>query len=137
MEGEQAVFGLLSLACTAHMIFHSSNTWVGANKAYVPTKTSHNTTNKVVGGLEFVFMYNLCFDSLNQQKVSYGSGFFKGKFLLGSPITMILELINCRNHIGFEFTDQVTIGPGLVISNQSIGVATKSQGFPGIDGIIG
>ncbi|KAF8893668.1 aspartic peptidase A1 [Gymnopilus junonius] len=38
---------------------------------------------------------------------------------------------------GTEFTDQVTIAPGLVISKQSIGVAATSQGFDGVDGIIG
>jgi hypothetical protein len=117
------------------MVFHSSNTWVGAGKDYVKTNTSHKTTNKVVSGLEFVFMRNLCVESLNQQKVRYGSGTFSGKFLLGSPI--ILELINSRNHIGNEFTDKVTIGPGLVISNQSIGVATKANGFLGVDGLLG
>jgi hypothetical protein len=33
--------------------------------------------------------------------------------------------------IGNEFLDQVTIAPGLVIHNQSIGVATSSDGFEG------
>ncbi|EMD39767.1 hypothetical protein CERSUDRAFT_71628 [Gelatoporia subvermispora B] len=47
--------------------------------------------------------------------VSYGSGSFSGT----------------------EFTDEVTIAPGLVIQKQSIGVATQSQGFQGVDGILG
>ncbi|KAJ7910741.1 aspartic peptidase A1 [Mycena leptocephala] len=37
----------------------------------------------------------------------------------------------------FQFLDQVTIAPGLVIHNQSIGVATSSDGFEGVDGILG
>ncbi|KAL0951624.1 hypothetical protein HGRIS_008305 [Hohenbuehelia grisea] len=73
----------------------SSNTWVGAGRAYVRTGTSTQTTNRV--------------------SVTYGSGSFSGT----------------------EFTDQVTIASGLVISKQSIGVATRSTGFGGVDGILG
>ena len=38
---------------------------------------------------------------------------------------------------GREFTDQVTIAPGLVITGQSIGAATLDNGFQGLDGILG
>jgi len=34
-------------------------------------------------------------------------------------------------------TDTVTLGLPLVIQDQSIGVATSTQGFEGIDGILG
>jgi len=51
-------------------------------------------------------------DSVN---VSYGSGSFSGT----------------------EFTDTVTVGGGLVITKQSIGVASTAQGFSDVDGIIG
>ena len=34
-------------------------------------------------------------------------------------------------------TDTVTLGPGLVIEQQQIGVAIISQGFEGVDGILG
>jgi hypothetical protein len=47
--------------------------------------------------------------------VSYGSGSWSGE----------------------EYIDQVTLSPSLVIKHQSIGVASKSTGFQGIDGIIG
>ncbi|KAI9460631.1 aspartic peptidase A1 [Lactarius psammicola] len=73
----------------------SSNTWVGAGKAYVRTSTSVQTSDSV--------------------SVTYGSGSFSGT----------------------EFTDTVTIGPGLVIPGQSIGVASTSTGFNGFDGILG
>ncbi|KAI9452783.1 aspartic peptidase A1 [Lactarius psammicola] len=73
----------------------SSNTWVGAGKAYVRTSTSVQTSDSV--------------------SVTYGSGSFSGT----------------------EFLDTVTIGPGLVISSQSIGVASTSTGFAGFDGILG
>lgn len=73
----------------------SSNTWVGAGKAYVKTSTSTQTSNRV--------------------SVTYGSGSFSGT----------------------EFTDQVSLASGLTISKQSIGVASRSTGFTGFDGILG
>ena len=39
--------------------------------------------------------------------------------------------------IGTEFTDTVTLGNGLTVTKQSIGVASRSTGFDGVDGIIG
>ncbi|KAI0046628.1 aspartic protease [Auriscalpium vulgare] len=47
--------------------------------------------------------------------VTYGSGSFSGD----------------------EFTDAVSLGRGLTIAKQSIGVARKSSGFDGFDGILG
>ncbi|OSD00664.1 acid protease [Trametes coccinea BRFM310] len=73
----------------------SSNTWVGAGKAYVRTSSSTQTRDRV--------------------SVTYGSGSFSGT----------------------EFTDTVTLGNGLTVTGQSIGVASRSQGFDGVDGIIG
>jgi hypothetical protein len=49
------------------------------------------------------------------QSVTYGSGSFSGD----------------------EFLDTVDLGGGLTISNQSIGAANTSQGFDGVDGILG
>ncbi|KAF7307218.1 Aspartic proteinase [Mycena indigotica] len=53
--------------------------------------------------------------TINTVSVSYGSGSFSGT----------------------EYTDTVTLAPGLVIPNQSIGVASRSSGFSGTDGILG
>ncbi|KAH9926246.1 acid protease [Epithele typhae] len=73
----------------------SSNTWVGAGKAYVPTSSSMKTGDRV--------------------SVTYGSGSFSGS----------------------EFIDAVSFGIDLTIPKQSIGVASSSTGFGGVDGIIG
>ncbi|KAH8115423.1 acid protease [Phellopilus nigrolimitatus] len=73
----------------------SSNTWVGADKAYAKTSTSKSTGKNV--------------------SVSYGSGSFSGT----------------------EYTDTVTLSSSLVIADQSIGVASSSSGFDGVDGILG
>ncbi|KAL5497759.1 hypothetical protein ACEPAH_2690 [Sanghuangporus vaninii] len=72
----------------------SSNTWVGAGKSYVKTKTSCPTDQIV--------------------DVTYGSGGF----------------------LGYEVNDTVKLTKDLVIS-QSIGVAELSEGFDGVDGILG
>lgn len=73
----------------------SSNTWVGADQAYVVTSTSEDTGESV--------------------SVDYGSGSFSGE----------------------EYTDTVTIASGYSITGQSIGVASTSEGFSGVDGILG
>ncbi|EIW77122.1 acid protease [Coniophora puteana RWD-64-598 SS2] len=54
-------------------------------------------------------------DTGNTVSVSYGSGSFSGE----------------------EYTDTVTLGDGLVIKKQSIGVSSSAQGFQGVDGILG
>lgn len=51
----------------------------------------------------------------NTVSVSYGSGYFSGT----------------------EYIDYVSLGSGLNIPNQSIGVASTAQGFSGVDGILG
>ncbi|KAL4246323.1 peptidase A1 family protein [Abortiporus biennis] len=73
----------------------SSNTWVGAGKAFRSTSSSVQTRDRV--------------------SVTYGSGDFSGT----------------------EFTDTVSLGSGLSINSQSIGVASRSDGFDGVDGILG
>ncbi|KAG1901049.1 acid protease [Suillus fuscotomentosus] len=54
-------------------------------------------------------------DTGSTVSVSYGSGSFSGE----------------------EYTDTVHLSTGLVIDEQSIGVASYSQGFDGVDGILG
>ncbi|KAJ7467842.1 aspartic peptidase A1 [Mycena galericulata] len=92
-----AAVGVGSPATTYSLIVDtgSSNTWVGAGKAYVKTSTSAKTSQSV--------------------SVTYGTGSFSGT----------------------EYTDTVTLGRGLVITKQSIGVASRSTDFSGIDGILG
>ncbi|KAG2044365.1 aspartic peptidase domain-containing protein [Suillus americanus] len=92
-----AAVGVGSPATTFNLIVDtgSSNTWVGADTAYVKTSTSVNTGQPV--------------------EVNYGSGSFSGT----------------------EYTDTITLGSGLTITKQSIGVASYTVGFTGADGILG
>ncbi|KAI9462931.1 acid protease [Russula earlei] len=86
----------------------SAVTWVGAGKAYVRTGTSVQTDNNVRVSASW-FTNTMC------QSVPYVSGSFSGT----------------------EFIDTVTISPGVVVSSQSIGVATTFHGFQDVDGILG
>ncbi|KAF8148922.1 hypothetical protein B0H34DRAFT_679583 [Crassisporium funariophilum] len=65
----------------------SLNTWVGADKAYVKTKTSTQTVNA-------------------------------------------MHLTDILSYLGTEFTDQVTLASGLVIPEQSLGVALTVRCLP-------
>ena len=42
-----------------------------------------------------------------------------------------------RVFVGEQWTDTVSLGPGLTVTGQSIGVAETSSGFQGVDGILG
>ncbi|KAG1870699.1 acid protease [Suillus subalutaceus] len=74
----------------------SSFTWIGANKTYKQTTTSHDTGN--------------------QFSVTYGDGIYA---------------------TGEEYTDTVTLNPDLIISDQSIGVASSHSYLDGTDGVLG
>ncbi|KAK7680342.1 hypothetical protein QCA50_016582 [Cerrena zonata] len=91
----------------------SSNTWVGAGKQFTVTDTTLITNDLV--------------------EVIYGSGFVLGKS--PPPPPTVDKTIHVRQ--GQEVFDQITLAPGFVISNQSIGVAIEDAGFDGVDGIIG
>ena len=105
---------------TPRMIFHSSLTWVGASKAYVPNTSQHTGNNMV--SLELLSSCAiLCVESLKQTEENYNGNGFTGKFSLGFRIR--LELIDCRKHKAYEVTDLATLGPNFNIINQGIGAA--------------
>ncbi|THH09752.1 hypothetical protein EW146_g8592 [Bondarzewia mesenterica] len=97
----------------------SSNTWIGAGAKYAKTNTSKSTGKKV--------------------NVSYGSGSFSGTecrcFYFRSTFVSLFKLMS--SNFGRTDTDQVTLSTGLVIADQSIGVASSAQGFNDVDGILG
>ncbi|KAF8167357.1 aspartic protease [Crassisporium funariophilum] len=73
------------------------------------------SSNTWVGATQAYVKTSTSTQTTNKVSVTYGSGSFSGT----------------------EFTDQVTIASGLVIPKQSIGVASTSTGFEGVDGILG
>jgi hypothetical protein len=66
------------------------------------------------------------------QSVTYGTASFFGMYLLS-----VSRLLSLHSNSGSEYTDTVTIAPGLSIFQQGIGVASSSAGFNGVDGILG
>lgn len=103
----------------------SANTWVGSGQNYTQTSSSVNTGMNV--------------------SVGYGSGGFKGVecalFLLifywwigGRRIRKNGSL---KRLYFWVDTDVLTLSDSLVVTNQSIGVATTSTGFSDYDGILG
>ncbi|KAN0135184.1 aspartic protease [Lactarius tabidus] len=91
----------------------SSNTWIGAGQPYVKTGSSAPTSDSVC--------------------VTFGSGSFCGEFLF----TKVISTKPFHPSSGKEFLDTVTLSPTLVVHNQSIGVASSSSGFEGLDGVLG
>ncbi|KAF7347610.1 Aspartic proteinase [Mycena venus] len=73
------------------------------------------SSNTWVGAGKSYVVTSTSTKSTQSVSVSYGSGSFSGT----------------------EYTDQVTLASGLVIPKQSIGVASTSTGFDGVDGIFG
>jgi len=73
------------------------------------------SSNTWVGATRSYVRTSTSVQTSNRVSVTYGSGSFSGT----------------------EFTDTVTLAPGLVIPAQSIGVASTSSGFEGTDGILG
>ena len=53
------------------------------------------------------------------------------------PSRKSFAVLLLSSFLGTEYEDTVTIAPGLVITKQSIGVASSSHGFQNIDGILG
>ncbi|KAF9055852.1 aspartic protease [Panaeolus papilionaceus] len=73
------------------------------------------SSNTWVGATQAYVKTSTSKQTSNSVSVTYGSGSFSGT----------------------EFTDTVTLASGLVIPGQSIGVASTSTGFQGVDGILG
>ena len=64
---------------------------------------------------------------------SYGAGYFDGMTYNLKDIIIVMFMLM----LGTEFTDTLTLGEGIVITKQSIGVASDSSQFSSVDGILG
>jgi hypothetical protein len=67
------------------------------------------------------------------QYVEYRKAYFEGEF----PFLVTCNIQHIRLVVGYEYNDSVTIASGVVISQQSIGVALDSDGINPYDGVLG
>ncbi|GJE88426.1 acid protease [Phanerochaete sordida] len=96
-------------------VTYTANVGVGSPATQYTLLIDTGSSNTWVGADKKYAKTSTSKSTGHQVNVSYGSGSFTGT----------------------EYTDTVTLGPSLVIKNQSIGVASSAQGFQGVDGILG
>ncbi|THH33217.1 hypothetical protein EUX98_g954 [Antrodiella citrinella] len=96
-------------------VTYTTSVGVGSPATQYTLLIDTGSSNTWVGAGQKYVKTSTSHSTNNKVNVSYGSGSFSGT----------------------EFTDTVTIAPNLVITKQSIGVASTAQGFDDVDGIIG
>jgi cathepsin E len=107
-------------AVISEQVDNQAVTYVAAVNVGSPATTFQllidtGSSNTWVGATQPFTKTSTSVQTKNSVSVTYGSGSFSGT----------------------EFTDLVNLGNGLVINAQSIGVASTSTGFQGVDGILG
>ncbi|KIJ23154.1 hypothetical protein M422DRAFT_276334 [Sphaerobolus stellatus SS14] len=104
-----------SVPVTNSLVQYTASVGVGSPASQFNLVVDTGSSNTWVGATKKFVQTSTSVKTKNSVSVTYGSGDFKGT----------------------EFTDRVTLSSALVINNQSIGVASSSSGFEGVDGIIG
>ncbi|KAJ3866140.1 aspartic peptidase domain-containing protein [Lentinula novae-zelandiae] len=97
------------------VISYIASVGVGASDTQYQLIVDTGSSNTWVGAGTKYVASSTSTDTGDRVSVSYGSGEFSGT----------------------EYIDKVTLTSSLVITSQSIGVASSSEGFEGTDGIIG
>ncbi|KAF8551965.1 acid protease [Imleria badia] len=104
-----------SISITNAQVTYTAQVGVGSPATDYTLLIDTGSSNTWIGASNGYTQTRTSKDTGNTVTVSYGSGSFSGE----------------------EWTDTVTLGSGLVIENQSIGVASSATGFSGVDGILG
>ncbi|KAF8547620.1 acid protease [Imleria badia] len=107
--------GLESISITNAQVIYTAQVGVGSPATDYTLLIDTGSSNTWIGASKGYTKTSTSHDTGDTVTVSYGSGSFSGE----------------------EWTDTVTLGSGLVIENQSIGVASSATGFSGVDGILG
>jgi hypothetical protein len=113
----------------------SANTWIGAGKPYARTNTSVQTNDQVVS--IFIFVQSIDQHKMGSQQPSTSMYNMALRHSLVHVPVIVPPMPSLHPLSGTEFTDTVTITPGVVIPSQSIGVASTSRGMKDVDGILG
>ncbi|EPQ54402.1 acid protease [Gloeophyllum trabeum ATCC 11539] len=104
-----------SIDVTDAGVTYTASVGVGSPATQYTLLIDTGSSNTWVGAGEKYVKTSTSHSTGKSVNVSYGSGSFSGT----------------------EYTDTVTLAEGLVIQNQSIGVASTAQGFSDVDGILG
>jgi len=104
-----------SVGLTDAVVSYTASVGVGSPATQYTLLVDTGSSNTWVGAAKKYNPTSTSHDTGDTVSVSYGSGTFSGK----------------------EYIDKVTLSHSLVIEQQSIGVASTSSGFSGVDGIIG
>ncbi|KAG2369286.1 aspartic peptidase domain-containing protein [Suillus spraguei] len=107
--------GVSSFGITNAVVTYTANVGVGSPATEYTLLIDTGSSNTWIGANTPYNPTVTSMDTGDSVSVSYGSGSFSGE----------------------EYTDTVTLSTDLVIINQSIGVASVSQGFNDVDGILG
>ncbi|KAJ3906912.1 aspartic peptidase domain-containing protein [Lentinula edodes] len=100
------------------VVSYIASVGVGASDTQYQLIVDTGSSNTWVGAGTKYVASSTSTDTGDRVSVSYGSGEFS-------------------ETVGTEYIDKVTLSSALVITSQSIGVASSSEGFEGTDGIIG
>ncbi|KAG2109292.1 acid protease [Suillus discolor] len=104
-----------SFSITNAIVTYTAQVGVGSPATEYTLLIDTGSSNTWLGANASYSPTSTSVDTGSTVAVSYGSGSFSGE----------------------EYTDTVHLSAGLVIDEQSIGVASSSQGFQGVDGILG
>ncbi|KAJ3753638.1 family A1 protease [Lentinula raphanica] len=104
-----------SVPVTNEVITYLASVEVGASDTTYQLIVDTGSSNTWVGATTKYMPSSTSTDTGDRVSVTYGSGEFSGT----------------------EYIDEVTLSSSLVITSQSIGVASSSEGFNGTDGILG
>ncbi|GJE89585.1 aspartic peptidase A1 [Phanerochaete sordida] len=106
---------VVSVNATNSVVDYVLDVGVGTPPTTYSLLVDTGSSNTWVGAGQRFVRTSSSVETKDRVSVTYGSGEFSGT----------------------EFTDTVTLASGLVIPSQSIGVATRAEGFQGVDGILG
>jgi len=104
-----------SVAVANGVVSYLASVGVGSPATTYSLIVDTGSSNTWVGATKKYVKTSTSVDTKHKVSVSYGSGSFSGE----------------------EYTDNVTLAPGLVLTKQGVGVASTSTGFTGVDGILG
>ncbi|KAK2464677.1 hypothetical protein APHAL10511_003253 [Amanita phalloides] len=114
-SGHEQSAAIINEPVTNRIVTYLASVGVGSPPTYYSLIVDTGSSNTWVGAGKKYAKTKSSKQTQDSVHVKYGSGSFSGT----------------------EYVDTVTLGPSFVVTQQSIGVASTSNGFTGYDGILG